>query len=766
MRRVTSSVAALLAMLLTACATSRSAPVDLPATLAGSRVHALLVNGGARKSINFRSHLEHLRAMYGVVGGGSDPAGQIVVLASDGPDPTPDLATRTVDDLSEAWLLDGTRLGATLRSQVRYVDSKLDGVTLGEATPEGLRTALAAMSPALRPGDVLLLYVTDHGTRDASDTHNNRISLWGENASISVEELRSLLAEFVPAGVRVVSIMSQCFSGAFARLGPTPAPDGVAMCGYFSTTAERPAYGCYPEVRERNDLGHSVHFIRALATHGSLAHAHESVLVRDDSPDVPLRSSDVLLEDLLSEAAVTAGTSLPALGDARIAEALRDSGAWESHIRRLDRIADQYGLASPRRVTEVDEQIERVRAVSDELRRQRDAWRETFSTAAQANVSRFADAEPVWKERLAPDRLGALSDDERIAVRGELIDALGAHTRHDERVTYERLQHLREKRELATQLVYRMQVRLGVLLRLRALLIRLAGEAHLAALADPEARAAFDEMVACETIRLPVGRPEGIVEYEPEAFPSYAADLSTAERFLPAWLGLQFRGATEAQRTRYRLAAGAAHVQAVFPDSPAARAGIASGDVIVGTPAEAFVEPGQVRAWTMLSDPGETADLMLLRDGATRRVSVTLQAYPRTWPKLPEPPQPGDPAPALDLEPYRGSPPTHLSGAGDPLLFFWATWCSICKAALPELAQMAARDQVRIVSITDEDAGQLTPFFARFQEPFPGVIASDPDRRSFLAYGIAGTPSFVLVGPDGRIRGRQTGYSRKKGLHF
>jgi thiol-disulfide isomerase/thioredoxin len=765
MRRVARTVVALLVVVLTACATRRPTPADLPTALSGSRVHALLVNGGARKAINFRSHLEHLRAMHGVVGGGDDPAGQIVVLASDGPDPTPDLATRTVDDLSEAWLLDDTRLGANLRSQVRYVDSRLDGVTLGEATPDGLRAALAAMSPGLSPGDVLLLYVTDHGTRDADDTRNNRISLWGEDASVSVDELRALLAEFVPAGVRVVSIMSQCFSGAFARLGAAAAPADVAMCGFFSTTAERPAYGCYPEVRERNDLGHSVHFIRALAAHGSLAHAHESVLVRDDSPDVPLRSSDVLLEDLLGEAAVTAGTSLPALGDARIAEALRDSGAWESHIRRLDRIADQYGLASPRRVTEVDDQIERVRTVSDELRRQRDAWRDTFSTAAQANVSRFADAEPVWKERLAPDGVRALSDGKRIAIRGELIEALGAYTRR-EPLTYERLQRLRDKRELATQLVYRMQVRLGVLLRLRALLIRLAGEAHLAALPDPQARAAFEEMVACETIRLPVGRPEGIVEYEPEAFPSYAADLSTAERFLPAWLGLQFRGATEAQRTRYRLAAGAAQVQAVFPDSPAARAGIASGDVIVGTPEEAFVEPGQVRAWTMLSDPGDTADLMLFRDGATRRVSVTLQAYPRTWPQLPEPPQAGDPAPALDLEPYRGTPPTQLAGAGDTLLFFWATWCSICKAALPELAQLAARDHVRIVSITDEDATQLGPFFARFQEPFPGVIASDPDRRSFLAYGVAGTPSFVLVGPDGRIRARQTGYSRKKGLHF
>jgi hypothetical protein len=234
------------AVLLTACAARQPLPADLPAALPAPQIHALLINGGARKAINFRSHLEHLRSIHAVVGGADVPNGQIVVLASDGPDPAPDLATRTVDDVSEAWLLEGTALGRKLRSQVRYVDSQLDGVSLGEATPAGLRTALARMSPTLHPGDTLLLYVTDHGTRNADDIRNNRISLWGSQASISVEELQALLREFVPSGVRVVSVMSQCFSGAFARLGTTGSPGDPTMCGYFSTTAERPAYGCYP----------------------------------------------------------------------------------------------------------------------------------------------------------------------------------------------------------------------------------------------------------------------------------------------------------------------------------------------------------------------------------------------------------------------------------------------------------------------------------------------------------------------------------------
>ena len=71
----------------------------------------------------------------------------------------------------------------------------------------------------LGPGDVLLLYVTDHGTKNAADTANNYIVLWGKDERLSVQELSALLAR-LDAGVRVVTVMSQCYSGAFGGLRP------------------------------------------------------------------------------------------------------------------------------------------------------------------------------------------------------------------------------------------------------------------------------------------------------------------------------------------------------------------------------------------------------------------------------------------------------------------------------------------------------------------------------------------------------------------
>ena len=72
--------------------------------------------------------------------------------------------------------------------------------------------------------DTLLLYVTDHGTKAKDDGTNTAITLWGPDESLRVTELRELLA-LLPPHLRVVMLMSQCYSGGFAHLVST------ATCG-------------------------------------------------------------------------------------------------------------------------------------------------------------------------------------------------------------------------------------------------------------------------------------------------------------------------------------------------------------------------------------------------------------------------------------------------------------------------------------------------------------------------------------------------------
>ncbi len=56
-------------------------------------------------------------------------------------------------------------------------------------------------------------------------------------------------------------------------------------------------------------------------------------------------------------------------------------------------------------------------------------------------------------------------------------------------------------------------------------------------------------------------------------------------------------------------------------------------------------------------------------------------------------------------------------------------------------------------------------FLADHKEPFPEIVAIDPHRVTFQGYGVSGTPSFVMVDPDGIVRLYQTGYTLDGGLH-
>jgi len=94
---------------------------------------------------------------------------------------------------------------------------------------------------------------------------------------------------------------------------------------------------------------------------------------------------------------------------------------------------------------------------------------------------------------------------------------------------------------------------------------------------------------------------------------------------------------------------------------------------------------------------------------------------------------------------------------------FWATWCLPCKMALPELQAYAAANDTDLIGITDQSTEELDKFFAGGGEYVDNIVM-DEYRATFLAYGVSGTPTFVLVGGDGKIKSYSTGYSSAKSL--
>src|SRR3989442_10857416 len=207
-----------------------------------------------------------------------------------------------------------------------------------------------------------------------------------------------------------------------------------------------------------------------------------------------------------------------------------------------------------------------------------------------------------WKERAPPERIAALDPAGKRALARALLADLAARTDADA-TTAGRLAVLRKKTQVAEAASYGMEVRLGVVLRMRAILTAVAGRVYLATRGTPEERAAYEALVRCEDLGLGAG--EGPLPLTTaavaEPFPPYEDDVRLAAKVLPAWMGIRFKQAEAETREHHHLEAGATVVAAVYPDSPAEAAGLQVGDVVLGPPGAPFKENQQIREWTMLS---------------------------------------------------------------------------------------------------------------------------------------------------------------------
>jgi hypothetical protein len=594
---------------------------------ATARLHVLLINGGGEPAENFRSHVLHLEELTQLLGQVGVPPDRIGVLASDGAHPALDVARRGLDP-DGFWLLEGTGLARWLEEPIAFENTRLPGLALRPATRASVQQWFRQAQTRLRPGDTLLLYVTDHGKDDPRDPRRNHITLWGPRESLSVRQLASELNR-LPAGVRVVTLMSQCFSGGFAHLLDVRArrqlPSGAA-CGYFASTEDRPAFGCYPEASRSDRSGHSFAMFDALRATGTLQAAHAETLVRDQTPDVPLRTSDAFLSELLRRAAQTDDQDEQELTERLLAAARRRPDIEE--LALVDRIARAFGLTRPRTLADLEDAQEDLAASRRRLNTHRELWETALVDMTRSNYQRLLAARPRLVGRLKPAALRRLRSEERRALTRELIAALTeqADANPGDR---RRLDTLLEKSEAAAAAAYRMDVREAVLLRMRTLLTSAAGHAYLDSRGRADERAAFAAVKSCESLALPGLDRDGAPARQPDPYPPLAADIELSESLKPSWLGIAFQPVAPAVRARFKLEEGAALVTAVQPGSPAQQAGLAPGDIVLGEVGRPFSRPAQIRSWTMLSPRGQPLALDALRRGNHRVVRVTLIAHPQ-----------------------------------------------------------------------------------------------------------------------------------------
>lgn len=130
----------------------------------------------------------------------------------------------------------------------------------------------------------------------------------------------------------------------------------------------------------------------------------------------------------------------------------------------------------------------------------------------------------------------------------------------------------------------------------------------------------------------------------------------------------------------------------------------------------------------------------------------------------------GTEAPPLDLSEYLGAAPPPLAALKGKvvLLFFWAHWCSDCKAQAPILADLAARYASKglvIVAPTQRFgyvAGGETAspdvekrYIDEVRQRFYSVLEGQPipiSEANHRRYGVSSTPTLVLVDRTGIVR--------------
>jgi thiol-disulfide isomerase/thioredoxin len=109
----------------------------------------------------------------------------------------------------------------------------------------------------------------------------------------------------------------------------------------------------------------------------------------------------------------------------------------------------------------------------------------------------------------------------------------------------------------------------------------------------------------------------------------------------------------------------------------------------------------------------------------------------------------------LSLEALRGQP---------VMVHFWASWCSVCRLEQGSVAALAREHAVITVASQSGDAAKVAAYLKAENLGFPVVI--DEDGALARRFGVNGFPTTFFVGPEGRIRSTEVGYTTGLGMRL
>ncbi len=676
----------------------------------------LILAGGATPEENHHSHLIHVKGLSAFMESQGLPLEDQVIFWADGEAKAPDRARRPKES-EEEWLLQGTLLDRVSDPGLELLNTRPFGQRLYPASREALRAWFQREGAQMKPGDMLLFAVTDHGEPDPEGRSNTRINLWGE--ILRVEDLREDL-KLIPEGVKVLLWMSQCFSGGFAHL------EREGLCGVFSASADRPAYGCFPDQEQKPEIGHFMQMLEALKGGArSLMSASDQVMLRDDTPDSPHLSSDAFLWRSLHNLAKQRGAPLDRLIDAGLSQASLKAPEW----RLISQISSRYGLGSISRYSQLLSLMDELAATRYPLR----AWGEAWERGLVQSLNRLA--RPLYQSFSAPKGFSRKRR-ARARLRRKMLRALKKRP-----MLNKHLQLMRARRDEAGALSMRLNLQEAAALRLARLLSRVAGPQLL----DPLQLERLEALRSCEQSPF---LPPPALELEslepalvqkrplPQALPPFTQLWGAVEALRPGYFGLAYRDLPKFQ---------GAEVTQIIPGGPGAAAELQVGDLILAVGERRLDEEGAFFESALFSESGKSLRLEVQR--GEERLILNLVPHPRPLPSAL--PYTGEHVPDLRIQGLDGLLP--ILGSGQPsILYFWATWCVPCQKALPVLQIFAKERGAQIIAITSEPKARVRAFLQDYGV-FPVPIALDLEREATRLFSVEKLPSFVHIDSTGRL---------------
>ena len=368
---------------------------------------------------------------------------------ADGNSPLPDLQFEPEGgEVPRANLYMAGLFGSERGITNHYRDNELKN-TRDLSSPDAVERWFEEEGSKLESGDRLILYVTSHGGRSGNKDNkfNTKIWMWNRR-TLEASRLAGWIAN-LPEGVRVMTVMVQCYAGGFSHLifdENNEKKDSVdrRVCGFFATVCDREAAGCTPDVNEANYDEFSSHFWAALRGKTrmdepvghcdydgngkiSFEEAHAYAILTSRNIDIPVKTSGAflrvhsLLRSKKSDDDELLGLETPYSIILERASKV-DRAVLEGLSERLNLEGENRGIQARDGVSAV---AKKIRKVGEEKK----AHKKKFDSA-RAVISR--DIRNRWPDLENRHSLGAVSLLSEETLQSQFVSAVEEHPRFEE----------------------------------------------------------------------------------------------------------------------------------------------------------------------------------------------------------------------------------------------------------------------------------------------------------------------------------------------